>query len=45
MVYTDEPYLQSRNRDTDVKNGRVDIEVEEGMNWESSIDMYIHYHV
>ena len=35
--------LQGKNRDTDIKNGLVDTvgEREVGMNWESSIQIYI----
>ena len=35
-------YLQGRNRDADVENGRVDTEGEgkSGMNWEIRIDIY-----
>ena len=38
-------HLQGRGRD--VENGRVDTRQEDkgGMNWENSIDIYVHDHV
>ena len=40
-------YVQGRNKDADVENGLVNtVRVGEGgMNWESSIDIYILTHV
>ena len=38
------PYLQGRNRDTDVENGLADTaeEGEDGTNWENSFEIYIY---
>ena len=39
-------YLQSRNRDIDVENGRMDTKGEGGMGWIERLGLtYIHYYV
>ena len=40
--YAEKAYFQGKNRDPDVENGLVDSarEGEDGVNWESSIEMY-----